>query len=348
MPILKYVKVLLLTPALGSVLICFVGLSLGAILISTWGRSQHGTVVNSIRPIAASGSAPIASSGSISSNFNFAHDREALRTQQPTTLTAASHPSLTHGAHPNADGRSSRPHLDRAIFQKPIASDQLGFLTGYAGRPANDVVREQELRRLVDKVVPYAPFHLGLDMPLPHAIESMFSSSPAPVEIRDGRYVMVSGRRGANARGRGFIWIDMQGGIAIGGIFFYPSNGEPTPTLTLFSKQVKQDSLGMKQLPLAFAQDFSRWVATAGVPPITTRYFINASNDKILLAHDEDFCKSAAGAPAPGKDVCKQMNADAADIDMKATHFLKQTQYASNATMREIVDRSPVTGSSLP
>ena len=331
MPILKYAKVLVLTPALGSVLICFVGLSLGAALLLTWGRSGHGAAEKPVGAIASSNSTPIALAVSA-----------ARPAQSSTTQTAISRPRLV------VTGRRSGAGLRRAVFEKPIASDKLGFLNEYQGRPANDVVREQQLRRLVDMVVPYAPFHLGLDVPLPQAVEGMLSNSSLPVEIREGRYVMVSGRRGTNARGRAFLWVDMKEGVALGGIFFYPSNGEPTPTLTLFSKQVKQDSLGMKQLPLAFAQDFSRWVATAGVPPITTRYFINASNDKILLAHDEDFCKSAAGAPAPGKDVCKQMNADAADIDMKATHFLKQTQYASNATMREIVDRSPVTGSSLP
>ena len=50
----------------------------------------------------------------------------------------------------------------------------------------------------MNMVVPYAPFHLGLDMPLPNAIETILSGSPLPVEIREERYMMVStqGKRG--------------------------------------------------------------------------------------------------------------------------------------------------------
>jgi len=333
-PILKYAKVLVLTPALGSVLICFLGLSLGAVLLSIWGRSGHGAAEKPVGAVASSASMPIASAVSAAGNFAVAPGGSSPSGRAVATVRI------------DATGRrseagQSRASLRRAIFEKPIASDKLGFLSDYQGRPANDVVREQQLRRLVDMVVPYAPFHLGLDVPLPQAVEGMLSNSSLPVEIREGRYVMVSGRRGTNARGRAFLWVDMKEGFALGGIFFYPSNGEPTPTLTLFSKQVREGSLGMSQLPVAFAEDLSRWAATEGVPPITTRYFINATSEKILLAHDEDFCKSKAGAASAARDVCQQMNADAVDIDMKAANFLKQTQYASNATMRTIGDQLP-------
>jgi hypothetical protein len=260
----------------------------------------------------------------------------------------------------NRDARSSRVartissrapmsvHFRQVEFQKPIARDQLGFLDDYVGRPANDVVREQKLRELMNEIVPCAPFHLGLDMPLPHAVESMLSNSPVPVDIRDGRYLMVTGMRGSNARGRAFLWIDLQQGISLGGIFFFPSNGEPTPTLTIFSRQVNQQSLKMSQLPGAFVQDLSLWAASVGVPPITTRYFINAASEKTVLAHDEDFCKRANGSAAPSSESCRQMKADAAQIDREASRFLNQTNYASNATMRMIVDKPPIQEKTTP
>jgi hypothetical protein len=321
MPIVRYIKVLLQTPGIGSVLICFLGLLSGAVLLSEWGRSTNGISTHSARNMAQSASTPLAPSGPLSEDID-AHEMKSIQAHRHATLLlTASHPAIT-------------PPLARPIFQQPIASDQLEFLNEYAGRPANDVVRERELRALVNKVVPYAPFHLGLDIPLPNAIESMFSTSLLPVAIREGRYVIVSGQRGPNARGRDFLWIDMQEGIALGGIFFYPSNGEPTPTLTLFSKQVKEGSLEMSQLPSAFVQDLSRWATTAGIPPLTTRYFINASSEKTVLAHEEDFCRAVHDKPAP--DACRQMNAEAADIDQKAAYFLDQTQYASNATMHMI------------
>jgi hypothetical protein len=225
---------------------------------------------------------------------------------------------------------------DKVMFQKPIASDQLEFLTDYAGRSANEVVHEPELRNLVGNAVPYAPFHLGLDMPLPDAIESMLAQSSIPVAVREDRYVMITGTRGPNGRGRAFLWIDTHDGLVLGGIFFYPSNGEPTPTLTIFSRQLNQPSLRMSQLPTAFAQDLNQWTALVGVPPITTRYFINASSEKRVLAHDEDFCKRESGMAAPTSAACRQMNAEAAHIDLVASHFLSQTNYASNSTMRMV------------
>jgi uncharacterized protein YecT (DUF1311 family) len=231
---------------------------------------------------------------------------------------------------------------DKAIFQKPIASDQLTFLNNFAGRASNDVVRDGKYRKLIHTVVPDTPFHYGTDMPLSDAIENVLSGPPLPVGIRDGRYVMVSSRGGPDVRGRGFMWIDMQDGIALGGIFYHPTNGEPTPTLTVFSKQVKEESLEMSQLPSAFGQDVSQWSATANIPSVTTRYFINAAGEKIVLAHDEDFCAHAKGEPAPAEDVCEQMNADAADVDMEAAYFLEHTNYASNATARMTIETDQI------
>jgi hypothetical protein len=370
MPIFKYVKVLLLTPGIGSVLICLLGLLLSVVLISQWGRSGDAAHIGPGQAPAHSASMPAAPSGSTPGGFHSAGESKSIELHHhPAILASTSQRTVTqrtsraanntpgieaqdsmvngilrpNGAEQSrkAPGMPSLPPLDRAIFQKSITRTQLEFLNNYAGRPAYEVVREHRLRELVNMVVPYTPFHFGLDMPLPNAIEAILSGSPTPVEIREGRYMMVSTQGGRGAA-RGFIWLDMQEGIALGGIFFHPTNGEPTPTLTLFSKQVKQDSVDMGQLPVAFAQDLSQWAAMAGIPPITTRYFINASSEKIVLAHDEDFCRRAEGMPAVPEDVCKQMNANAAEVDNKAAHFLDQTHYASNATMRMTGDRSAV------
>jgi uncharacterized protein YecT (DUF1311 family) len=219
---------------------------------------------------------------------------------------------------------------DKAIFQTPIASDQLAFLNRFAGSPSKDLVRDKQYRKLMHSVIPDWMFHYGWDMYLPDALEKVLNGSSLPVQIRDQRYVMVSGRSGPYLRGRGFMWIDMQDGIALGGFYFRPTNGEPTPTVTIFSNQLKEDSLQMSQLPPAFAEDFRQWSAESSVPLITTRYFIGGINKKILLEHDEDYC-----APADGKAAahdCEHMNADAADIDLNAAYYLEQTNHATNAT----------------
>jgi len=336
-PILKYAKALLPTPGIGSVLICFAGLSVGFLLVSVWGKSS-----NEMARVTLSTSADLRSDAAHLALAQPSHaSLNTAEVNDKTHVATTGSIHLTHLVKQVADhrGKSSHPHPSPAIFQQSLASDQLGFLTDYEGRPAKDVLREQKIRELMNMVVPYTPFHLGIDMPLPIAIRNVLSSSLLPVQIREGRYVMLSTQ--SERRGpRGFIWIDMQKGIALGGIFFHPSNGEPTPTLTLFSKQVRQNSLEMSQLPVAFAQDLGQWAATEGIPPITTRYFINASSEKTVLAHNENFCKHMQDTPASSNDDCKQMNAEAADIDMKASSFLSQNHYASNAIMRMAVDPS--------
>ena len=222
---------------------------------------------------------------------------------------------------------------DPALFQKPIPSGQLAFLNQFAGSASGDLFRDKQFRKLIHGAIPDCVFHYGRDMPLSDALEMVFKGSSQPVQIRDGRYLMLFGRSGPYLGGRGFIWIDLQDGIALGGFYFHPTNGEPTPTVNVFSKQLKdEDSLKLSQLPPAFAEDLIAWSADSRVPPVTTRYFITGSNKKVLLEHDEDYCAPAAWPTAPPQNECQQMNADAADIDLSAASYLEQVNYATNAT----------------
>ena len=245
---------------------------------------------------------------------------------------------LTH----SLGSSSPTPVPDNAIFQKPLASEQLTFLAGFAGRSARDVVKDGKYRKIIHSVVPDAPYHYHRDLPLSDALETVLSNAPRPVEIRDGRYAMVSSETEPGGGGLGFLWTDMHDGVALGGFSFHPTNGEPTPTLTIFSKQLKDESLELNQLPLAFAEDMYHWAAATGIPPVITRYFINAEGVKIVLEHDEDYCVHPDGSPAPPPDVCDQMNEDAANVDMEAAYFMERTGYASNATARTAVESDQV------
>jgi hypothetical protein len=223
----------------------------------------------------------------------------------------------------------------KAIFEKPIPADQLAFLRQFAGKSSNDVVRDEQFRELLERVIRDCMISYGTkDMPLREAIEKVITGSPFPAQIRAGRYVTVAGDSGPYLRGRGFIWIDMQDGFVLGGFYNEPRNGEPTPTLTISSKQlrVKGHTVTMSQLPPAFAEDLRQWSQAFDVPPITARYFISGFNRKILLKHSEDYCASTGGTAVPAEANCEKMNATAADIDMNAAHFLDQTSYATNAT----------------
>jgi uncharacterized protein YecT (DUF1311 family) len=226
---------------------------------------------------------------------------------------------------------------DKAIFQKPIPVEQLAVVNHFVGTSASDVIRDKQFRKFLHSVLPDRTFHYGWDMSPFDAFDRVLTGSPQPVQIRDGRYVIVSSRSGPYLNGRGFIWIDMQDGIVLAAFYFHPTNGEPTPTVTVFSRQVKEESLRMGQLPPVFAEALSTWSAESDIAPVTTRYFIGDSNKKILLEHDEDYCVPGNGSSAPAADDCEQMNADAADIDLNAAYYLDQTNHATNATAWMIV-----------
>jgi hypothetical protein len=230
------------------------------------------------------------------------------------------------------DTRAQSPvsNYDPALFQRPIPKEQLAFLSQYAGMSSNQLYRDKQFRKLMHGFVPDCTFHYGSDKSLFDAMDEVIQGSSEPVQIRGGRYVMLSGHMGPFLSGKGFLWIDMQDGIGLGGFYFHPTNGEPTPAMNIFSKQVQKEMLlDMSELPPAFAEDVAAWSQADRVAPVTTRYFITGSNKKILLEHDEDYCLPISGA---GFNDCDQMNEDASDMDMDAASYLEQTHHVTNAT----------------
>ena len=236
----------------------------------------------------------------------------------------------TEASAPPADAPDVRPSA--TVFLNRIPSDQLLFMNDYAGRPAKQLTADKRFRKLMKMVVPRTVYHYGRDMDLSDATESVVFGSRIPVAIRDGRYVTVSGREGPYLEGRGFLWFDMQDGIGLGGVYFHPVNGEPTPTLAVFSRQLQQTDLGMSQLPPAFAEDVGLWASQSRVPLISPRYFIPENGKKYVLLHDQDYCGRQNDEAAPPEAVCEQLNADAADADLDAAAFMAQSHNAANAT----------------
>lgn len=219
-----------------------------------------------------------------------------------------------------------------AVFQNRIPADQLSFLNDYAGHSEKELRKDKRFRSLMKQVTPRTEYHYGRDMPLSDTSETLLDGPPLPVEIREGRYAMVGSHGGPYLDGRGFVWFDMKEGIGIGGVFFHPVNGEPTPTLALFSTQLTDTSLGMSQFPQAFAGDLIQWATEVGIPPVTARYFIPANGKKYVLLHDEDYCSSPENPSAPRDERCEKLNADAADADMNAAYFMQETHNQANAT----------------
>jgi uncharacterized protein YecT (DUF1311 family) len=249
-------------------------------------------------------------------------------------VTASLSPNAAAQAAAGPDARplsSYDKSYDKSIFQKPIPAGQLTFLNHFSGAASGDLIRDKQYHKLMHEIIPDVMFHYGWDIMLSDALEKVLASSTIPVQIRDNRYFLVSGRSGPYLAGRGLMWIDMQDGIALGGFYFHPTNGEPTPTVTVFSRQLRVPAIKLSQLPPAFADDLRQWSTDSGVPAVTTRYFIGDNKLRLLLEHDEDSCASLRGTPA-STDQCEQMNADAADIDLNAAYYLDQINYATNGT----------------
>jgi hypothetical protein len=218
-----------------------------------------------------------------------------------------------------------------ATFKDPIPADQLSFLSGYAGKAPKEIMKDKRFRQLEKEITPSTRYFYHYDRGLTDTRDEVLDNQPLPITVRDGRFVMVGSAGGANQNmyGRGFLWFDMQAGIGIGGIYFHPTNGEPTPTLAIYSKQMTDTSLSMGQLPQDFVDDLDDWAGVARMHPITPRYFIPSNGKKYVLVHDEDYCFHPDNAPPPSG--CEQMNADAADADMNAAYFMQETHNAADA-----------------
>jgi len=310
----RYTKAVVLTPTIGSLLLCLLALLPASILLL-----HHGRSADQLRTLATTRTPALQPAPSISAN-------------QPRKASTLKHAAL----YTVPATRPTPTRLKPAFFNENVSSDDLRFLNALAGTPTSTAVRSKDVRALINNVIPYVPFHFGIDYPLTLTLGSILAESSAPVTIRDGRYVVMATLTNHNnliaqGRRRALLWVDLQTGMSIGAIFFYPSNGEPTPTLSLFSRQVEQSSLAMSQLPPAFLADYKSWLDNASMPILSTRYFINARGDKTVLTHDEDLC-----AVLPASETCAGRKRQAEDIDLQAANYLGQTHYASNATLRMV------------
>jgi len=261
----------------------------------------------------------------------------------PTTQSAGpmSHPPArqapadapqTPAPPPAAPAMAPSANFDPAIYQPLLPPAQLTFLKQFDGVPSHDLYHDKQFHKFMKSVMPDGQFHYGSDMTVSNAMDLVMDSSRTPVQVRDGRYVMLSGAKGPYLGGRGFLWIDMQTGIALGGFYFHPSNGEPTPALNIYSRQVREMYLGLSDMPPGFVEDLIQWQTASNIAPITTRYFLTGANKKIVLEHDEDYCLAWDGTRMPPDSGCEQMAADAADLDLTAAYYVDATGHSMNAT----------------
>jgi Lysozyme inhibitor LprI len=229
------------------------------------------------------------------------------------------------------DAQANLPPAPPTEFLNRIPAAQMTFLNDYANKTTKELWKDKRFKELLKAITPRTTYHYGHDLGLSDALEEMLTGSPLPVDVQDGRYVLVTSQGGPILEGRGFVWFDMQEGIGLGGVYFHPVNGEPTPTLAIFSKQLKTNTLAWGQLPPAFRQGAMGWSRSSRVPVVTVTYFIPENGKKYALIHDEDYCAPPIGSGMVN-DQCQQRNAEAADADMNAAYFMDETGHAANAT----------------
>lgn len=217
-----------------------------------------------------------------------------------------------------------------AALQNLLPPAELGFLDDYANDTSKDILKDKRFKSLLKQAIPHTEYHYGRDKSLEDASEELLGTSAIPITVRDHRFVTISTRGGSYLAGKTLMWFDMQTGMALGSIYFHPTNGEPSPTLTVFSRQLTDTDLSMSQLPEDFIVDLDNWERGTGIPAISPQYFIPANGKKYVLMHDEDYCFHDPDEPAP--EGCEQDNADAADDDMNAAYFMQETHNAANAT----------------
>jgi uncharacterized protein YecT (DUF1311 family) len=255
--------------------------------------------------------------------------------QAPAAQEQGPEATQTPAPAPAADSQPALPPPGpppAANFQNLIPPDQLAFLNDYANQPVKYLLKDKRFHNLRKQAISSTEYHYGRDMSLSDAMDTVLDGSMQPVLVRDGRFVTVAGSNGPYLGGRGFLWFDMQTGVAMGAFYFHPTNGEPTPTVTVFSRQLTDRELTMGQLPGPFKDDLEQWMADTRIREVTPRYFIPENGKKYVLVHDEDYCLHAPGEPGPDPDECQQMNEDAADDDMNAAYFMQETGNAANAT----------------
>ncbi len=257
----------------------------------------------------------------------------------PATQSAAPAQTATQeqvpAAAPTADSQPALPPPGpppTANFQKIIPAEQLAFLKDYDGKMPKEIMKDKRFKQLEKQIMPGARYFYHYDKELSEAKDEVLDNDPVPITVREGRYVMIASAGGGDQHmfGRGFLWFDMQAGIGLGGIYFHPTNGEPSPTMAIYSKQLTDTVLSMGQLPDGFLDDFWAWANNAQVHFVSPRYFIPSDDRKYVLIHDEDYCAHGDNDPRP--DDCEEMNADAADVDMEAAYFMEETGHASDAT----------------
>lgn len=163
----------------------------------------------------------------------------------------------------------------RASPVKPAAPPH--WLLAFDGRSTNEVAHDPRLGRLITRQIPAA---------MAATLRAALSGPPDPLLVTDGRTLAMSACQPHACGTKGFLWLDLAAGTALGAIY-------DAPTLRLASRALAPDTL-----PAAARSALLAWLADLDAAPRTVR-FTNARGTVTRLAA-APFTPTGRYHPPPG------------------------------------------------
>jgi hypothetical protein len=151
------------------------------------------------------------------------------------------------------------------------------WLLAFDGRSTNDVAHDPRLGRLITRQIPAA---------MATTLRDALGGPPDPLQVTDGRTVAMSACQPRACGTKGFLWLDLAAGTALGAIY-------EAPTLRLGSRALAPDTL-----PAAARTALLAWLADLDAVPRTVR-FTNAAGSVTRLAA-APFTPTGRYRPPPG------------------------------------------------
>ena len=173
------------------------------------------------------------------------------------------------------------------------------WLLAFDGRSTNDVAHDPRLRRLITQQVPKA---------MTTELLGALGGPPNPLRADDGRTVSMSACMPHACPTKGFLWLDLTTGTALGAIY-------SAPVLRLGSR-----ALTPTALPAAARAALHEWLADLDAMPGTVR-FTNAQGSTTTLAAAPFRPTGRFRPPAggPSFDCATAMAAGTAQVDGATT-----------------------------
>ena len=170
---------------------------------------------------------------------------------------------------------AAREAAPRASPAKPATPPH--WLLAFDGCSTNEVAHDPRLGRLITRQIPAA---------MATTLRAALGGPPDPLQVTDGRTVAMSACQPHACGTKGFLWLDLAAGTALGAIYH-------APTLRLASRALAPDTL-----PAAARTALLGWLDDLDATPRTVR-FTNARGT-VTRPATAPFTPTGRYRPPPG------------------------------------------------